>query len=179
MRVAEARQVHADDPEALGRERRDGRQERRLGAAEAVDADERSALAGAQDRKVVVGGADALEAKPLRVGVAARRSQEADAEVEVLADPQAARAIGRHAGADVARDLVPDRRLGSQDRVRVARAGGRDQPRDPALDQSVEGCPLRRRRAGSAPVPPGTSISPGSKRRDQLLKRVEAGRSWG
>ena len=67
----------------------------------------------------------ALEAQPLGLGVAARGGQEADAEVEVLADRQAAGAESGHPARTSVGDLVPGRGIGASTGVGLARSPAR------------------------------------------------------
>ena len=64
-----------------------------------------------------------VEAQPPRLGHAARRGEEADAEVEVVADRQPAGAEGVHAAAHVGGDPLPGRLVGAEQRVGALVAG--------------------------------------------------------
>ena len=131
---------------------------------------QRSPLARAEDREVVVGGADALEPKALGVGVAAGRCEKADAQVKVLADPKAPGAIGGHAGADVAGDLVPDGHVRLQARVRLPL--WRHNPRDPSLDQGVCGSSGARVQADSRRITRNIDVR-GVEARHQVYECIE------
>ena len=85
--VTEAGQIDRDDPVAGRRQSGDRGQERGFGAAEAVQADQWRPLPRFAEGDVVVGGRDPAEAQPAGLGRAGGRGEEADAQVQVLANP--------------------------------------------------------------------------------------------
>src|SRR5205823_2651156 len=131
VRLAETREVERDDAVAVG-QRGDRRQERRLGPAQAVDADHRLTGAGTKDGDARLLGTYGVEAKARRIGHAARGREEPHTQVEVPAHLKPAFAEGLHAAPYVVRDLHP--RLG----VRAEEAVGAD----PALRGLELGRPL-------------------------------------
>jgi hypothetical protein len=132
-------------------QRRDGGQERGLGGAQAVDADQRVALAGLDRRDVADLGLDLAEREPRGVvGHAAGGGQEADADVQVVADGQAAALEGAHAAAHVAGDGVPAGAVGGQGGVGAAARAGLEHRLAPATDDDVPGAGVGHLEAHSA-----------------------------
>ena len=171
--VAEAREVDGDHPEPPGQRRHRG-EEGRLRRAEAVQQHHRMPGAGAQQRDVAQRRLHAADLQPLRLGHPARRGEEADAEVEVVAQLQAAAAERLHAAAQVLGDLPPRVGVGGHPRVgpvavrrapapcdrRRSSRPSRPRPRSAAARRRARRARRRRRgrsgRRGSASRPPRT-----------------------
>src|SRR4051794_28501910 len=100
-------------------------------------ADNRLALPRLEHRNSVTARLDGVEAKPSRLGHAARRGEEADAEVKVAADPELLGTEGLHAAADILGDPLPGCGVGTQDRVWPTRLVGGDEPHIGQRDQRV------------------------------------------
>jgi hypothetical protein len=135
---AEARQVDAVDAVLVG-QRRDGGEEGRLGPAEAVEHHDVLALrvAGACDRDVAHRRAHAGEHEPARLARPAGGGEEADAEVEVVADLQPPAAERVHPAPQVPPDPRPGRGIGRQPRVRPLIAIDGLEPLGAAADHEV------------------------------------------
>jgi len=133
--VAEAGQVDRDRAE-VARERGDGGEEGRLGGAQAVQQQHGIAAARMQRRDLTQLGAHAPQRQPLRALHPARGGEEADAEVQVVADLQLAAAERLHAASHVVGDPLPRRRVGGQARVRAVAVCWRE-PHQAMLDRRV------------------------------------------
>ncbi len=134
--VTESGQVDRDHAVALRGEGGKGRQKRRLRAAEAVQADERRPDARLAVGDLVLGGRDPAEAEPAGVGRAARRREQADAEMKVVADAEPAAPERVHAAGEIVADPRPGSRVRRQPGVGIA-VGTLD-PRLRHLDDDVE-----------------------------------------
>ena len=111
-------------------------QERGLRAAEAVQADERRPDARLAVGDLVLGGRDPAEAEPAGVGRAARRREQPDAEMKVVADAQLAAPERVHAAGEIVADPRPGPPVRGQPGVGVA-VGALD-PRLRHLDDDIE-----------------------------------------
>ncbi len=157
--LAEAEMVGSDQP-VLVRERRHGGQEGGLGAAEAVEKQDRLALAGLQVGEGALGGLGSLELEPPRLGVPAGGRQQAHAEVHVVADAELALAVRGHPAPDVLCDRAPGGLVGREQGVgTVVRSRARAWPACPRCGRPTP--PGRESRAGSSPCRPGRRTPPG------------------
>jgi hypothetical protein len=103
-----------------------------------VEADRRRSLTGRHGRDPAGAGLYGVEAKARLLPHPARRRQQADPEVEVLADAQPALAKGLHATPDVVGDPLPGLRIGAEHGVGLALPGRSELDRFP-VDAGVPG----------------------------------------